>query len=115
MAAKPKERKPNDLFNVIDSVCLKLPVEYDKKEVSSFILTLWLSHDKELMPWVDEVNSILFNVPDKLVYKYFFSKIPKKKRFIKWIKKNKDEKKDKLVEELVNKYGISKKEALQSL
>lgn len=112
---KEKEKKSNDLFATIDSICLKKPIDYDKKEASGYMLTLWLSHEPELMPYVDEINAVLFGTPDKLIYKYFFEKVPKKKRFIKWIKKSNDKVKDDALEVLCDKYNISKREAMMSL
>lgn len=113
--ATVKERKPNDLFGTIDSICMKGPIEYDKKEVKAYMLLLWLSHEKELMYWVSIINHVLFSLPDVLVYKYFFNKVPKKKRFIKWIKKDENKKRDKEIQEICDKYGVSKKEAASSL
>jgi hypothetical protein len=112
---KVKEKKPNDLFGTINSVCSKTLITYDKKEASAYMLLLWLSHDKDLMFWVNTMNSVLFSVPDKLVYNYFFKKLPKKNRYIKWIAKEKNEKRDKEIIALCEKYGISKKEAANSL
>jgi len=119
MAKAKKERKPNDLFGCLNAICNKKPpIIYDKKEASAFIIMLWLSHEYDLMPWVDKINTnkLVFNVPDELTYKYFYDKIPKKKRFIKWIKKSKlSESKEKELKELCDKYNISKREAMMSL
>lgn len=112
---KIKEKKPNDLFGTINSVCNKTPIEYDKKEASAYMLLLWLSHERDLMYWVNIINPVLFSLPDKLVYKYFFDKLPKKNRYVKWIAKDKNEKRDKEIAALCDKYGISKKEAASSL
>lgn len=118
MAKTKKERKHNDLFGVLNAIFNKTPVLYDKKEASAYMLMLWLSHEKDLMYWVDQINmnKIIFNTPDKLIFKYFYDKIPKKRRFVKWIKKSKvSENKEKALTELCNKYNISKKEAMLSL
>ena len=110
-----KPRKPNDLFGTINSINLKTPIEYDKKEASAYMLLLWLSHDKDLRFYVDQINSLLFELPDELTYKYFYDKIPKKRRYIKWIKKSnvEKEKQEQLVE-FAREHGISKKEAMLS-
>lgn len=111
-----KIRKENDLFSTIESINTKKKIKYDKKQANAFILSLWLSHDKSLMKYVDKINSVMFNLPDELVYKYFLKAIPKKKRYIKWIAKSKaDKKKMEKIEELMLKYNISKKEAMLSL
>ena len=51
-----KPRKPNDLFGTINSINLKTPIEYDKKEASAYMLLLWLSHDKDLRFYVDDTS-----------------------------------------------------------
>jgi len=115
MKKKP-ERKPNDLFGTLNAVCNKTQIKYDKKLASAYMLSLWLSHEKELMFYVDKINNVMYNLPDELVFKYYMKKIPKKKRYIKWIKKGKlSKKKTKKINELCDKYNISKKEALLSL
>jgi len=111
-----KVKKENDLFGTIESINTKKKINYDKKQANAFILSLWLSHDKTLMKYVDKINSVMFSLPDELVYKYFLKAIPKKKRFIKWIAKTKvDKEKKKQIEELMLEYNISEKEALLSL
>ena len=108
-------RKPNDLFSTLNSINNKTPIIYDKKEAKAYMLMMWLSHDRYLMPWVSKINQNLFKtgIPDELVYKYFFKKIPKKNRFIKWIKKDKiDKERKKKIENLCEIYNISKKEAM---
>lgn len=118
MAKVKKERKHNDLFGVLNAINNKTPVLYDKKEVKAYMLMMWLSHDKSLMYWVNQINmnKIIFNTPDELIFKYFYDKIPKKRRYIKWIKKEKISKdKEKSLKELCDKYHISKKEAMLSL
>lgn len=106
---------PNDLFGTINSIFLKNKIEYDKKLASAYMINLWLSHEKDLMFYCNKINNVLFNVPDKLVYKYFYDKIPKRKRYIKWIKKDISKDKAKSIEEISLKYNISKKEAMLSL
>ena len=109
-----KPRKSNDLFATLNAINNKRPIIYDKKEASAYMLMMWLSHDRYLMPWVNKINENLFNpnLSDEHVFKYFYEKIPKKNRFIKWIKKDKVGKnKLKLVKDLCETFNISKKEA----
>jgi len=80
------------------------------------MLTLWLSHEKDLAYYVDKINPVLYNLPDELVFKYFMKAIPKKKRYIKWIAKGRvSKKKEKEIMTLCDKYTISRKEAMLSL
>ena len=110
---KKYERKANDLFGTLNAICNKTPIEYDKKLASAFMLALWLSHEKDLAYYLDTINPIMYSLPDELVFKYFMKKIPKKKRYIKWIKKGRvSKKKEKEILELCNKYNISKKESM---
>jgi hypothetical protein len=97
------------IFDFINSINNKKRIEYDKKDLSGYMLSLWLSHDKECIFYVNELNKYLFNIKDEYIYEYYFNKIPKKKRFIKYIKKTK-EKKDYL-QIIMNKYNISRNEA----
>jgi len=113
---KKQPRKPNDLFGTLNAICNKIPIEYDKKLASAFMLALWLSHEKDLSWYLDKINPVLYTLPDELVFKYFMKTIPKKKRYIKWIKKGRvSKKKEKKIQELCDTYNISKKEALLSL
>lgn len=109
-------KKGNKIFDYLNAINNKTPLEYDKKVASAYMLALWLSHDKDLIFIVNEVNEILFKLPDEGIYKCFYSKIPKKQRYIKWIKKEKlDKKSDKMVKELVEKYNLSEEEAKRCL
>ena len=109
------EKKKN-IFDFINALCYKKDIQYDKKEASSYILSLWLSHDKELIDMVNDINPYLFTLPDEAVWQYYYDKIPKGKRFIKWIKKESMSKEDEnKVNELMQQYDISKREAQLSL
>jgi len=113
---KKYKKISNDLFGTINAINNKIDIKYDKKIASAYMLTLWLSHEKELMFYVDKINQMLYSLPDELVFKYFFKKIPKKRRYIKWIKKGKvNKKKQKEIDILCNTYNISKNEAMISI
>lgn len=73
-----------------------------------------MAQDRELIKYANEINPYIFNMPDEIVYKFFFNKVPKKRRFIKWTKKS-DEKKQSDIDRLCIKYNISEKEAKLSL
>ena len=113
---KKKPRQPNDLFGTLNAITMKTNINYDKKLASAYMLLLWLSHERDLMWYVDKMNTVMYNIPDELVFKYFVKAVPKKKRYIKWIKKGRvSKKKEAKIQELCDKYNISKKESLLSL
>ena len=107
---------PKDItiFNYLNAINYKTEVEYNKKIAPAFLLSLWLSHDKELLPIINRVNEIHFSLPDHLIFRYYMEKIPRGKRFLKWTKKDTDKKQDKRLSEMLKeismKYDISKAE-----
>lgn len=108
------EKKVN-IFTFLNQIFYKTAKEpYDKKVASAYILALWLSHDPELVHIVNRINPYIFSLKDDQIYTYFFHNIPKKRRFIKWIKKDSSKENKKMKEELENlreRLGISKIEA----
>jgi hypothetical protein len=63
---------------------------------------------------VNRINPYIFSLKDDQIYSYFFHSVPKKRRFIKWIKKDSSKENKKVKEELENlreRLGISKLEA----
>jgi len=109
-----KEEKRN-IFDYLNSIFYKKTLIYNKSECSAYMLSMWLSHDSKLIGIVNKLNCLQFSLKDDIIYKYYMSKVPKGKRFIKWVKKDeKDKKKDKLVSALMeeNKF-LSKREATQ--
>jgi hypothetical protein len=78
---------------------------YDRKIASAWMISQWLSHDKELIDKVNAINQFQFLLPDEVIYNYYMDVIPAGKRFIKFIKKRKDD--DKLknrIEKLQEQY-----------
>lgn len=106
-------KKEKTIFNFINAINYKDKVEYDKKIAPAFMLSMWFSHDSKLLSTINKINEIQFSIPDEMVYKYFYYKVPRGKRFLKWTKKDKKEASKKLTE-VLNKlnetYNISKKE-----
>ena len=96
-----KEKEP-DLFTFLNQLQTKRrTVPFDKKIAPAFMLTHWLSHDKDLIRKVNDINQYQFLLPDDVVYNYYMSIIPQGKRYIKWIKKRKaDDKLKKRIEKL---------------
>lgn len=62
-------------------------VPYHKNVANAYMLSQWLSHDKDLISKVNKINQYQFLLPDEVVYEYYMSAIPSGKRYIKWIKK----------------------------
>lgn len=79
--------KEKNFFSYLNSIFYKNDIGYDKKIVSAYLLSLWLSHDIKLLPIVNKINHLHFDLPDELIFKYYFHKVPKGRRFIKWDKK----------------------------
>lgn len=119
--SKPKETKPKDegtsIFVYLDNIFLKrLTPEYDEKIAPGYYTSVMLSHDTQLLGIVNRVNLSykIYNIPGEMVYKYFWHKVPKGRRFIKWVKKTKASKEDDaLIEQIKLEQNCSKKEALQ--
>jgi hypothetical protein len=93
-----------ELFDALNAIFYKKEdYEYKKKDASLYGLCLWLSHDASLCNMVNELNYYIFWMPDEVGYKYFFNKVPRGKRFLKWVKKDKE----KDYSDLAEKYGCS--------
>jgi hypothetical protein len=109
MSKKPKEV---NIFNYLNQIFYKSSkLEYDKKIAPAYMLSMWLSHDSNLIGIVDKINHLQFLLKDDIIYKYYMSKVPKGKRFIKWTKKTLGDKRiDKRTKELMVE-GLSKREA----
>lgn len=100
----------SNLFDHLNSIFYKKHIKYDNKQCSAYVLTLWLSHDIDLIEYCNRINQILFDISDESVYNYFYNVVPKKKRFIKYIKKDKNVD-NKEIKHLIRKYNMSKREA----
>ena len=108
--------KKKTLFDYINAISSKNKIKYDKKIANSYILSLWLAHDDSLLFNVNKINEYLFSLPDELIYQYYMKSVPKQKRYIKWVKKDVEDKKyKKQVEQLMVKYCISEREARLTL
>lgn len=104
--------KEKTLFDILNAIFLKTDIEYEKRIAPAYILSLWLSHDKDLLSLVNEINMLQFNLEDEIVFKYYFHTVPKGRRFIRWPKKTeKDKQEQKVIESLQEEHGISKREA----
>ena len=99
------------IFDYINAINYKKPIEYDKSKASAYILMLWFSHDRTLLKTLNDINEFLFTLPDEVVYNYLYHKIPSGKRFLRWVKKDKKANEEKLEEEL-KEYNLSKRELM---
>lgn len=109
---KKKQQGPT-LFTFLNQIYMKNEIfPYDKKIASAYMISMWLSHDKELIRYVEKIIPYQFTIPDEYIYRYYMSVIPKKKRYINWIKKT-PEQKDfiKKVSKIVEETDLSKREA----
>jgi len=94
-----------NLFTFINQIQYKRrTVPYDKKIANAYILSLWLSMDKELIGKVNKINKFQFLLPDEIIYEYYMSVIPQGKRFIKFSKKQKDEEMEDRIKKLKESY-----------
>ena len=106
----------SDLFACLNAINFKnKKYKYNKKDCSGYMLLMWYSHDKDCMGIVADINEHLFNLPDKLVFKYLFKRIPQKKRFLKWTKGVKDKKllkkEEAVIQGWIDLYKFSRYEA----
>ncbi len=99
--------KTYTIFDYLNNLYYKSRLEYDPKIAPAYLISLWLSHDKSLLPIVNKINPYHFLLDDRIIYSYYYDMIPKGKRYIKWIKK---EKKEGKFENLHKEMGISKME-----
>ena len=90
------------LFTFLNQIQTKRKtIEYDRKIAPAFMLSHWLSHDKDLIEKVNKINHYQFLLPDDVIYEYYMDALPTGKRYIKWIKKRKeDEKMEKRIKKL---------------
>lgn len=106
------EQKELKIYDFLNAIFNKTALPYDKSIAPAYMLCIWLSHDASLIGIVNEITPYLGVLPDELIYKYFFLKVPRGKRFIKWIPKEKiDKKREEAIQYLMEKKNISYMEA----
>lgn len=99
-----------NFFQYLNSIYTKKKLPHSK-ECSGYMLVMWLSHFNEFLPILNELNKFIFDLNDRQIYLYLLNKIPRGKKFTKYVKKKKI-KLLKEVEELKESYNLSSKEAL---
>ena len=112
----PPAKKPNNLFDCLNAINGKnASYKYSKKDCSGFMLLQWFSHATDCIDIVNNINLHLFSISDELVYHYLYEAVPKGTRFIKYDKGTKDKKllvkQQKIIQSLIDEYGMSKMEA----
>ena len=65
MAKAKSPKKKNHLTEVLNAVTVKTPCEYNPKEVSAYVVSLFLSEDQKLCEIVNEINPYLFSLTDE--------------------------------------------------
>lgn len=114
--SRKKTKKRSHLTEVLNAINLKTPCDYNPKEVSAWVISLFLSEDPELIEIVNKINKNHFSLDDRLIFKYYVSKVPQKRRYIKFTKKSQKSKdQENEVKHLMDTYGVSKREAQLSL
>lgn len=107
-------KKQSPLFQAINCINYKSKPDFDISKVNGYMLSLWLAQEHELIGYVNELNPYIFDLDNEAVFWYYYKKVPKKKRFIKWTKKE-DKKNSEEVDKLCDLYNISPREAQLSL
>ena len=102
--------KKKTFFSYLNSLFSKKDIGFDKREVPSYLLLLWLSHDPKLIDLTQSMNRMLYTLPGDVIYRYFFDKIPKGRRFIRWTKKEPVQASDKKILEELEQYNLSERE-----
>ena len=110
-------KKQPKLFNFIRQISSKSrQYQYDKKIAPAYMLTLWLSHDKDLIRRVNEINKYQNNISDEAIYEYYMDVIPQSRRYIKWTKKRADKVTDRAVEKIHDSNPrLSRRDALRMI
>lgn len=100
------------IFSFLNAINYKkTDIKYDPKLGSAYLLMLWLSHDRTLLAILNKINQYIFNLPDNVVYNYLYDKIPRGKRFLKWVRKIQTDQ-EKNIEKELEEYKLSKKEIM---
>lgn len=112
------DKKEVNIFTYLNQIQDKRRTyNYNKKIANAYLLSLFLSMDKDFLKYVDDINKYQFILPDEVIYEYYMNIIPQGKRYIKFIKKRKgDSKFNERVEKLRKMYPeLSLKEAKMAI
>jgi hypothetical protein len=111
---KEKDEPTASIFDFLNQIWTKQEkYPYDKKIASGWQLTMWIAQDPELIHYAHKVCKMFFHMTDEMIYRYYFHSIPKRKRWIKWTRKDDMPlKQQKKVEEIMDIHEVSKQEAM---
>ena len=107
------------LFNLIGHITEKKTpwdklTDAERKSMSSFMVTRWLSMCDALTPLVSGLNGLPSELPPQACYELFYYLIPKKKYYLKYIKARKNlEFHEKVITLVKGEFPISKSEAIK--
>lgn len=100
------------IFNFLDSINEKKRLNINEKDFSNYMVSLWLSHAGDVIEFVNDMNPYIFSIPKEALYEYYFSIIPKKKRFIKFTKKDVPKTQSLEMKKLKEKMNLSDREVM---
>ena len=108
----PDKKKKINIFDYLRQICEKGTKQpYDKRLAPAFLITMWLSHEQDLINLCQAMN-IRHWLNDKDVYNFYFYKVPKGYRYIRWTKKDETYlKAQEEIEEIMLEYNVSNREA----
>lgn len=117
---KTKEIKQKNIFDHLNNLTIgkdktyyKNLTEKERKDYNLFMLQRYISMDKRFTNFISFIDKYVFNCYDKEMYNKLMMKVlPNERIYFQYIKKNKSEKIDKLIIELLSKkFEISQREA----
>lgn len=94
-----------NIFTFVNQIQSKRrTIEYDSKIAPAYVLSLFLSMNKDYLKTINEINKYQFALSDKAVYEYFMSTIPMGKIYSKFVKKRDDSKMRERLDKLKKMY-----------
>lgn len=113
------EHKPATIFDFINGVTHQKKEwskwsETDQKRFSPFIVNRWLSMQKDLTEFINDLQKYTIGLlRPKEVYQLYHDFLPAQKGFAKYVKGKKDDKySDKLIKQIADHYNVSTRESV---
>lgn len=113
------EKKPATIFDFINGVTHQKKEwskwsETDQKRFSPFIVNRWLSMQKDLTEFINDLQKYTIGLlRPKEVYQLYHDFLPAQKGFAKYVKGKKEDKYDtKLVKQIADHYDVSTRESI---
>lgn len=104
------------MFDCLNAIYMKSRFyKYSKKDCNAYMICMWLAHDSSLIDIVMDITPYVFTLPDEMIFKYFFHRVPRGNRYIKWVKKvgKHSAKEEKVIAQFMEDHEVSKLEALR--